>query len=312
MQLGVIGLAFSQFFAGYIVFLILLILYMVEYEFSFSKRILMESLRISYLLTPRIFFGVFGTQLQKYMIGLLSSTAGVGLYHIGEKFSNMVFIFMTALQNVFNPVFYKMLFSDSKYKLVEIGQYLEPYIYVSFGMGLLLSLFADEVLHIFTAEEYHGAANIVSILSVYSSLLIFGKFNGIRLIYLKRTFLTSIFTMLNIIIAAAISIPLILNYGADGAAWGALLSIIVTSSISFSVGQRLLPIKWRYKKLSILFIVFFGSILSVILLRYFDSDYFLLLIIKTVSIILFIYLGHIYKYYDYAKIKSSIQNKFIK
>ena len=47
------------------------------------------------------------------MINLLGTLGGVGIYEIGQKLSNSIFIFMTALQQIFSPNVYKKMFSKT-------------------------------------------------------------------------------------------------------------------------------------------------------------------------------------------------------
>ena len=44
------------------------------------------------------------------MINLLGTLGGVGIYEIGQKLSNSIFIFMTALQQIFSQMFTKKCF----------------------------------------------------------------------------------------------------------------------------------------------------------------------------------------------------------
>ena len=69
---------------------------------------------ISLPLTPRFFFGVINTQFDRYMLGILGSVGGVGLFEIGQKIGNIIFSFITALQNYFSPKVYQMFFSKEK------------------------------------------------------------------------------------------------------------------------------------------------------------------------------------------------------
>ena len=75
-------------------------------SFSISSDLLLEALKISYPLTPKIFIGVLNTNFDKYMISLFSSVSGVGIFHIGKNISYQIFAFMTALENVFVPKVY--------------------------------------------------------------------------------------------------------------------------------------------------------------------------------------------------------------
>ena len=291
LRIGVIGLVYGQLCSGAIIFSVLSYKFITTLKPSFSKSIFIESLKISYPLTPRIFLGVISTQFDKYMIGLLATVGGVGIYSIGQKVSNTIFIFMTAIQNVFSPQVYKKMF-DLKEKGGEtIGRYLTPFAYVCISVALLVSLFSEEVISILTPPSYHGAIDIVIILSMFYGFLFFGKLNGNQLIFTKKTHVTSLLTMVGIGLNVGFNIPFIMKWGVIGAAWGTLLAGLISGGISFAVSQHYYEIKWEYKRMGAIFSIFFASAIFMILMRHFYVGYEFRLIFKSTSVFAYIYLG---------------------
>ena len=99
---------------------------------SFDLPILKESLHFGIPLTPRIFFGFLNTQFDKYMISLLATIGGVGIYHIGKQISEKTFLFMTAIQNIYRPKVLKSMFDqDEQTSSKFIGKYITPFLYIS-------------------------------------------------------------------------------------------------------------------------------------------------------------------------------------
>ena len=291
LRIGVIGLVYAQLCSGAIIFSVLSYKFITTLKPSFSKSIFIESLKISYPLTPRIFLGVIGTQFDKYMIGLLATVGGVGIYSIGQRVSNTIFIFMTAIQNVFSPQVYKKMF-DLKEKGGEaIGKYLTPFAYVCISVALLVSLFSEEIISILTPPSYHGAIDIVIILSMFYGFMFFGKLNGNQLIFTKKTHITSLLTMVSIGLNVGFNIPFIMKWGTIGAAWGTLLSGLISGGISFAVSQHYYEIMWEYKKMGAIFFIFFASAILMILLRHFSVPYEFRLIFKCAAVFSCVYLG---------------------
>jgi len=291
LRIGVIGLVYGQLCSGAIVFSVLSYKFLTTLKPSLSKSIFIESLKISYPLTPRIFLGVISTQFDKYMIGLLTTVGGVGIYSIGQRISNTIFIFMTAIQNVYSPQVYKKMF-DLKEKGGEaIGKYLTPFAYVCISVALFVSLLSEEIISILTPPSYHGAIDIVIILSMFYGFMFFGKLNGNQLIFTKKTHITSLLTMASIGLNVGFNIPLIMKWGAIGAAWGTLLSGLISGGISFAVSQHYYEIKWKYKEMGVIFFIFFASAIFMILMRHFLVAYEFRLILKCASIFSYIYVG---------------------
>lgn len=289
LRIGVIGLVWGPLLASSIVFSVLSFRFVRLLPVSFDWHALREALKISWPLTPRIFFGIIGSQFDKYMIGLLNTVGGVGIYNIGQKVANVVFTFMTAIQNVFSPQVYKRMFEGGEEGGKLVGRYLTPFLYISIFAGLFVSLLAEEIITVLTPKSYHGAIEIVSILSMLYGTYFFGK--QPQLIYAKKTHITSALTLVGIGLNIAINIPFIYEWGAIGAAWGTLLAGLISGTISFIVSQRYYRIGWEYGKLGNIFSIFFGSAITIILLRQFGISYWMIVIVKVLSLAGYLYLG---------------------
>jgi O-antigen/teichoic acid export membrane protein len=290
-RIGVIGLIYAQLCAGATIFGILSYKFMASLPFSLSIPILSKSLRIAYPLTPRIFLGVIGTQFDKYMIGLLASVGGVGIYTVGQRVSYIIFAYMTAIENVFSPQVYRRMFELQDKGGEAIGKYLTPFAYISVFLALLVALFSEEVISILTPLPFHGAIDIVAVLSMYYGLLFFGKLQGPQLVFTKKTHVSSLLAMGWIGINVALNIPFIMRWGAIGAAWATLLAGLMSGAASFLVAQHYYEIKWEYGRIGSIFLTFFGSTILVIILRDADVNYYLRMAIKLMSMCVYICAG---------------------
>ena len=172
-----------------------------------------------------------------------------------------------------------------------IGKYLTPFAYVCISIALLVSLFAEEIISILTPPSYHGAIDIIIILSLFYGFLFFGKLNSNQLIYMKKTHITSLLTMVNIAINVGFNIPFIMKWGAIGAAWGTLLAGLISGSISFAVSQYYYEIKWEYKKIGAIFFIFFASAILMIILRNISVAYEIRLLLKLIAMAMYFILG---------------------
>lgn len=289
LRMGVMGLVYGQLCSGVVVFALLSYKFMNIFRPSFSREILIDSLKISYPLTLRIFFGVISKQFDKYMIGLLASIGGVGIYSIGQKIAELVFTFMTAIQNVFSPQVYRRMFDMGEKGGEAVGRYLTPFCYVSILVALAVALFSQEIIVIMTPPQYHGAIDIIIVLSMLYGSYFFGK--QPQLIFAKKTWITSAFTLVGIILNIVINIPFILKWGAIGAAWATFITGVILFPISFAVNQHYYEIKWEYKKIGSIFFIFFVSAMSTILMRYFSVWYGFQLGLKCMAVFSYIYLG---------------------
>jgi len=291
LRSGIIGLAWGQCFASFVILSVLIVRFIKVMPFCFGWEVLKDSLKISLPLTPRIFMGVISTQFNKYILKLLNTLGGVGVFSIAQRITNGTFIFMTAMQNVFNPQVYKKMFSSESSAGKEIGEYLTPFVYFSIFVCLSISLFSEEIIRLLTGPSFHSAAPLISILSMYYGFLFFGKINGIQLIFKKKTFITSMLTIMDIGVGVAISIPFITKFGVIGAAWATFFGGLIMGSIGFIISQHYFHIYWEAKKIIAIFSVFCLSSLLILFTMNGFAGHTVSFMSKCFGIIVYIYLG---------------------
>lgn len=289
LRTGVIGIVYAQLCSGAIICAMLTFKFVTKIKPSLSKTIFYELFKIAYPLTPRIFLGVISSQFDKYIIGLLSTIGGVGVYSIGQRIASVVFTFMTAMHSVFQPQVFRQMFDMGTKGGQEVGRYLTPFAYVSIIIAIFVSLFSEEIIYILMPVSYHGAINIVIILSMYYGFLFFGM--QPQLLFKKKTHIISFLSIFSVGFNVLLNIPFVMKWGAVGAAWATFLAAFISGSISFIISQHYYEIKWEYKKIGAIFIIFFGSSLMMIILRYFFVHYEFRLIFKLISFLTYIYLG---------------------
>jgi O-antigen/teichoic acid export membrane protein len=308
----VYGIIIGQLLSAFLVFILLLVKFTREHPISFDFVALNTALKLSLPLTPKVFFGVLNSQLDKYLIGILSTLGGVGIYNIAQKIANITFTFMTAIQNVFSPKVYTMMFEmEPKSAAKSIGLYLTPFYYISIFVSLLISLFSEEIIIFLFPVEYYSSINITSIFSILYTTYFFSKHP--QLIYAKKTWLSSFLFVFSILLNVVIGIPFAKTWGAIGVAWGSLLSGLIWGAIYFYVSQKCFYIEWEKKKITTISILFFLSTIIIILMRYFELSTSLRIIIKLVTLGIFFERGISYKIVSkntFVNLKSFVLNKF--
>ena len=292
LNLGIKGFFLGQTLGSLLVFFFFC-LYCFNHGYtSFNLKLLTQSLKLSLPLTPRIFFAVINTHFDRYMINLLGTLGGVGIYEIGQKLSNSIFIFMTALQQIFSPNVYKKMFSKNKSEFLSIGKYLTPFFFMCVLFAMPIALFSKEILFLFFPEEFQYGAPVISILSVLYIVYFFGK--QPQLMYAKRTGLISWLTFFSIFLNVSLNIPFIYTYGYLGAAWATLISGIISTSLNLYYGQKYTPIKYE-RKMIIILIYFVFVVLLNLMQQNFIKDNLAQIVIKLISILILIFMGLYFK-----------------
>lgn len=288
-RIGVIGLVLGQLFASLVVLGLLAARFLKALPFSFRARVLVDALKVSYPLTPRIFLGVIASHFDKYLIGQLASVGGVGVYAIGQRIAYIVFGYMTALQNVWAPQVYQRMFALEARGGEAVGRYLTPFAYSSILVAVLVSLGAEEIVALVSPVAYHGAIAIVNILVIYYGIMFFGKMP--QLVFSKKTQFISVITMITIVANVVLNLLFIRAWGAIGAAWGTLLAGVVSVSVSCVVGQHYYRIHWEYTKLAWVFGLLIAASLTMVVLPALGVEYPLRLAVKAVFIASYVGLG---------------------
>jgi len=288
LELGIMSLAYAWLSSG--LFLLLSLYFSIGKKSGLAVDItlLKEMLKISLPLTPRVFFGVLNTQFDKILLGMIGSASLVGVYHMGQIFSMTIFQFMTALGKVFQPELYRKLFANAHLdRPDEINQYLLPFFYISIFVALVVALFSQDFVSLFLDDEYQEATPIIIILSVYYASMFFGKVVGAKLIYAKKTYLTTVLMFIGIIINVGLNIPLIINWGIIGAAWATTISGVIMTFVGYFVARKYVRIDWDWKKVFIIFSIFLLAVtLSIVDYEMISSFYVLKLLVVFIYIVI--------------------------
>lgn len=306
LELGLIGLALAFLCSTSLVFFAVMYVQFKGGEFRLDKSMLIEVLKISLPLTPRIFFGMLSTQFDKIMLSMMSSMGGVGFYSIGQKISYVVFQFMTALDHVFIPEINHRLFSADRKELVKgIGVFLLPYYYFSMLAALCVILFSEELFLLLLPSSYHRGIEISIVLTLFYVSMFMGKISGTQLIYSKKTYITSILTLIGVSINILINIPFIILWGSTGAAVATTLSGIIIVGISYNVAQRYVAIVFEWKTMLIISSILILGVIWIISLRtFFIDEYIVRFFGKIVILMMFIYIGSIYRFITAESIRA--------
>jgi O-antigen/teichoic acid export membrane protein len=240
-------------------------------------------------LTPRILAGVAGSQVDKYLLGLLGSLGGVGVYTIGQRLAQIVFAYMTALENVFAPQVYHRMFNLGAEGGEAIGRYLTPFAYVSVLAALGLGLFAEEAIVVLTPPSFHGAIPVAAILCLHYAIMFFGKLP--QLVYAKKTGIVSALTVVGLAGNAALNVLFIRRWGATGAAAGTLAAGMISTGLALAVGQRFYAIRWQYSALAWIFGVLFAAVIGAVWMRDAGMAYLPRLAVKGVAVAMYAAVG---------------------
>ena len=175
----------------------------------------------------------------------------IGLYAIANKLASILYVLLSTVWNAWWPLALEMgKHPDAPRQFARVLEYI-------FGLAIFLAIslgiFSPEILMIFTRDVYVPASSYALVLMVYYGPLCFvASFFTIGLYVQKQTYWLSV-----MYIAAGIS-NVLFNFVLDpwlgvwGAVWATLLAGILLVGFAFVVGQRTMPVPYRFGRLTIL------------------------------------------------------------
>ncbi len=295
----ILSLIYSLLISNLILFLLILIYQLKKIQFAFSFNPIIKTIKISYPLIFRILFGQLNAKLDKILITLIAGVASTGVYAIAQSISYFIFQVITSLDKVFITSLNKKLFSGVR----DLKEYLTPFLFISSVAAISIIMFNDIIYFLLIDEKYHGAGNLVIILSLYYFFLFFNKITGTQLIYLKKMWLIGNLFFLSVISNFFMNILFIKHFGMMGAAMATLITSIIFTLIQKYFADKNMELKMNNK--SLYFICIFVLLVSIfqLFINYNFNNVFNLSIflIKIFILIFFVSLAQILKLFEIKK-----------
>jgi len=289
MKIGPLGLALGLLISNSLIFISINIYFLKRMAFSLNHSLLFNSLKLSLPLVPIGIFQVAARQFDKYIIGVLASIDGIGIYSIGQRISNLAFLFMTAIQKVYGPIVYHKMFSIGAKGGKEIGKYLTPFAYFSVAAALFLSLLSEEALIILAPPEYLKGIGVINLLCIFYAITFFAK--QPQIMYAGKTTVLSMLSLINVVCTVVVLYVFVNYYGVLGAAAGIVIVGFIYVALLIWKGQQYYRIHYEVRKLiSIYGLLIFMSI-STLLFREIGMVYPIRLLIKVLYGTMFVGLG---------------------
>lgn len=289
-HLGVTGIVAGQFAASSLVLAVLLFRFLRRLPWRLAWAPLADSLKLGLPIVPRLLVTSVSTNIDKYLVGHLASLGAAGVYAIGQRVANIAFVYADAINFVYRPRVYQLMFSGRKEAPGEIGRYLTPFAYVSTICAFGIAVFSEEALRILAPSGFYAAIGIATVLSIHYGSVFFSKMP--QIFYARKTYWIPILTLGNTLLSGACVAVGIAWFGAIGAAWGTLIAGLANSVATYLVSQHCYYIEWEGKPMTAIFAAFGGAGLAILGLRALGTPYPLLLAAKLATVVGYLWLGH--------------------
>ena len=213
------------------------------YRPIFSTPALRQMLGFSIPLVPAG-LGVFVTlYIDRIALNQLSSLAAVGIFGIGYRLGSVVSLILIGVQMALMPIVYQRYRDPST--PAELARVFRVFVAFALLVGMGLSIWAPEILRVFTTPDYYAAGAVVPLLTpavLLANMYVFMPGLAIA----KQTRTIGVITIAGAVLNTALNLLLIPILDVRGAALATLLSATAIFVAYVRTSQRTYPVPHRW------------------------------------------------------------------
>lgn len=234
LKLGAVGILLSTLIInlGYCFFIIIDLKRNNLIKFCIDIDILKESLRYSIPLMPHNLSTHIASFASRVFLNTNGTLTSVGLYSVSSQFSAIIDTVQSSVNKAFAPWFYDLMNSGNNESKQEIVNFSNLLLILFSLLYLIIGLFSQEVIIMFTNKSYIMAWTAIPILTIAYSIKSIYYFYVNVLFYYKeasrKLFIATITGSFSDIILAYLMVP---KYGMYGAAFSFLIAKIIVVAI---------------------------------------------------------------------------------
>ncbi len=250
------GPLFASLATSIIFFLITLGTFRKNFKWVFRWDFFKQAARYSLPLVPHSLSAQILVVTDKFFLNTMIGAASAGIYHIAYLLGTTIIIIADSINRAYVPVAMEALQESKPSSLEELKSNGMALIGGYCLIGTLVSLFASEVLQLFTAKPFHTAYQVVPLIAFGFVLRgIYYILVNILMFKKEATGSVSVGTFTAALANVALNFSLIPKYGMMGAALATLVSQLIMTLIIGKLALKHEPFRWDYEKICLAFIV---------------------------------------------------------
>ncbi|MCD6250037.1 MAG: oligosaccharide flippase family protein [candidate division Zixibacteria bacterium] len=244
LKWGITGV-FAATLISSTVFLLIILIFIRKYlSLSFSTSRLKELLTYGLPLMPYGFTVYLIQNCSRYFLVHYSTLQELGLYAVSSKLATLISFVFIGVGAALGPFLFSGYKKDeTKAIYLKVVNYS---IAASVVAVLGLSLFAREILMIFTSGQYVEAYILIPFLSSYITLFYLGLQMSWGIHIIKKTIYFTVVSIITAVVNIGLSFWLVPQYGMMGAAVTSLASSVVWCVSLVYISQKCYRINYDY------------------------------------------------------------------
>lgn len=301
MGLGVVGIILSQMIGNILLTIITLPFLVKNMALKFETSELKPMLKYSVPLVFSTISMMLLTMGDRFLIKYYLNYSEVGIYSLGYKLASVMNVLVIqSFQTGFLPIAYKNYDKPDAQRF--FSKTLTYYSFILVICGLGLSLYAEEVIFLFSRnEDFNIAYTVVPFIALAF------VFKGIQYVYslglhfVKKTKYNASIVLVAAIINIGLNIVLIPSYGIYGASIATIITWVLMSTAFYKFSYRFYKVKYEMKK--ILILVSLGIVLYLISILFNDFGFFTKIVLKALLIASFPFILFLFRFYEKIEIE---------
>ena len=244
---GVRGVVFADVIVTALFTIVLLRWYAPLIRPVFSTALIREALAFGLPRIPHSLAHQVMTLADRYFLNKYSTLGDVGLYGIGASFGLALKLFLSALEFAWTPFYLGIMREPNARQIYStVSTYLFATLVV---LGMTLSAVATDLVRLFTAPAFHGAAVVTPWIALGVMFQGVNLIGSIGLIITKRTTVYPLTTGLAAAVSVLANAVLVRRYGVMGAAWATALAYAALAGVTVGFSWKAYPIRYEWSRL---------------------------------------------------------------
>lgn len=279
---------------------------LIGFKISFIK--LKKSLAFSYPNAPISIIGLVYKSFDKILLNKFVGLDSVGYYAIGSQLASTIKLLINSLTKSFNPFFFSLANKGGMAQKDSIVKRFYDVAFVIMFFGLCTITFSEELINLFTTENFDSAMYVLPVYVFYHLFAVIGLISIPQIMFAEKMLYLLPQAIISIIVNIILNIALIPSYGAVGAALATAIAQLGTCIVSYFLAQKAFYLPLKVSKTIKLYLVLL--ILSVAVYPIMISDMHMVykMILKIGIISIYILYGFNTNFISKNKIKNIVIN----
>ncbi|MCM8816244.1 MAG: oligosaccharide flippase family protein [Candidatus Omnitrophica bacterium] len=259
----------------------------------FSGARLVSLLKIGLPLVPNSLLLMLLTYADRYILGMYSGLASVGVYSVGYVFADKIFsAIINPAGQAFTPLgFQTFTKSIPEYKTL-LKKIFEGYWLTMEIFVIVYFSFLREIFELIAGKQYLEGYNIISIVII--GVIFWGAASmiGATIVMKEKTDKVFLFTLISVILNIILNFILIPDFGIYGAALATLISYVLYFQLFFIYTQKLVYVPYNIRLIILSGLISLVFLFVLVGLSFAQINIFFRLAAKIIVASVFIFMMH--------------------